>query len=73
MARRFTSLEGIEHDHKITKESDGQFLYQLQSGLLLALKEQGRLSEMQYRTAQDRLDQQRRDWTKKRQQGGEKR
>ena len=72
MARNFASLEGIENDHKITKATDEQFLHLLQSGLLLALKEQGRLSEMQYRTAQDRLDQQRRERTKKLQQGGKK-
>ena len=63
--RSYASLEGIEHDHKITWETDGQFLYRLQGGLLLALKEQGRLSEAQYRQAQDRLDRQHREWSTK--------
>ena len=70
MAKQYASLEAIENDRKITKETDNEFLHQLQSGLLLALKERGRLNEMQYRHAQDRLNQQRRDWTKKQQQKG---
>lgn len=72
MAKRYASLEAIENDRKITRETDEAFLHQLQSGLLLALKEQGRLNEMQYRHAQDRLNQQRREWTKKLQKGGRK-
>ena len=68
MAKQYASLEAIENDRKITKETDYEFLYQIQSGLLLALKEQGRLNEMQYRYAQDRLNQQCREWTKKLQQ-----
>lgn len=70
MAKQYASLEAIENDRKITKEADYEFLHQLQSGLLLALKERGRLNEMQYRHAQDRLNQQRREWRKKRQPKG---
>lgn len=70
MARVYASLEAIENERKITKETDYVFLHQLQSGLLLALKERGRLNEMQYRYAQDRLNQQHREWTKKLQQKG---
>lgn len=72
MARQYASLEQIEHNHKITQETDHAFLYRLQGGLLLALKEQGRLNEMQYCHAQDRLDRQHREWVRKLQQKGER-
>lgn len=72
MARQYASLERIEHNHRITRETDHVFLYRLQGGLLLALKEQGRLNEMQYRQARDRLDRQHRDWIRKLQQKGER-
>lgn len=68
MARKFAKLQRIDNDHKITKDTDYEFLYHLQNGLLLALKEQGRLNEMQYRTAEERLKQQRRDRARKRMQ-----
>lgn len=45
-------LQGIENNRKITKKTDSEFLYALQSGLLLALKERGRLDEMQFRHAE---------------------
>lgn len=70
MAKRFASLEAIQNNRKITKETDYEFLHQLQSGLLLALKERGCINEMQYRHAQERLNQQRREWTRKRQPKG---
>lgn len=72
MARQYASLEQIKHNRKITQETDHAFLYRLQGGLLLALKEQGRLNEMQYRHAQDRLDRQHREWVRKLQQKGER-
>lgn len=72
MQRQYASLDRIEYNHKITRDTDFQFLYCLQGGLLLALKEQGRLSETQYRLAQERLDRQRRDWIKKLHQNGGK-
>ena len=72
MARQYSSLERIEHNHRITRETDHAFLYRLQGGLLLVLKEQGRLNEMQYRQARDRLDRQHRDWIRKLQQKGER-
>lgn len=71
MAKQYASLVKIEHNRKITREQDEPFLYRLQSGLLLALKEQGRLNEMQYRHAQERLDRQHREWTQKHPQRGE--
>lgn len=49
------TLLGIDNDHKITKETDHEFLYELQKALLLALKERGTLNEMQYRIAHQKL------------------
>lgn len=65
MGRQHAALERIENDRPITMETDAQFLHRLQSGLLLALKEQGQLSELQYRRAQDQLDRQHRAWSAK--------
>ena len=61
MARQFIKLDRIEHNEPITKESHYEFLNQLQHALLLALREQGRLSPMQYRHAAERLEKYRRD------------
>ena len=51
-------LERIENDHKITRETDGKFLYEYQKAVLLALVELNRLTEMQYRYADEKLRQQ---------------
>ena len=67
MDRKFAKLDRIEHNEPITKESNYEFLYQLQSGLLLALREQGRLSPMQHRHADEKLRKQRRDRAKRKQ------
>lgn len=48
-------LVGIEHDHRITKETDSQFLFELQRAILLSLKEGGALDEAQYRYAEEKL------------------
>ena len=58
--RKFAQLQRIDNDHKITEEADSAFLHALQNSLLLALKEQGRLNEMQYRDAAERLNAQQR-------------
>lgn len=71
MSREFASLEQIENDHKITRDTEDRFLHRLQSGLLLALKEQGRLSQAQYQYAQEQLDRQRRERTRKQLEKGE--
>lgn len=71
MSREFASLERIDNDRKITRDTDERFLHRLQSGLLLALKEQGRLSQAQYQYAQEQLDRQRRERTRKRFEKGE--
>ena len=41
--------------------SDGEFLIQLQRGLLLSLKEEGLLSEIQLQYAEDKLNSRRRN------------
>lgn len=64
MARKFAKLDRIEHNEPITMESNYKFLYQLQSALLLALREQEILDPTQYRYAEEKLKQQRRDRAK---------
>ena len=53
-------LRSVENDRRITEEQDAEFLYLLQNAILLALKEAGRLNEMQYRYAEEKLKTQRR-------------
>ena len=67
MARKQIRLDRIEHNEPITTESHYEFFYQLQHALLLALREQGRLSPMQVRHAQELLRKQRRDRAKRKQ------
>ena len=64
MAKQFAKLQRIDHNETITKETHYEFIYHLQGSLLLALQEQGRLTAMQYRHAQEKLKQQRRDRAK---------
>ena len=52
------TLEHIENNRRITRENDGKFLYAYQKSLLLALVESGRLTEKQYRYAEEKLRQQ---------------
>lgn len=63
-ARQFAELQQIDNNEAITKDTHYDFLYHLQSALLLALREQGRLNAMQYRHAEEKLKQQRRDRAK---------
>ena len=65
MARQFAELQRIDNNETITKETHGEFLCHLQSALLLALREQGKLGAMQYRHAEETLKQQRRDRAKR--------
>ena len=53
------TLERIESDRRITRETDGEFLYEYQKAVLLALVESGRLTEQQYRYAEEKLRMQR--------------
>ena len=58
MKRKCMQLTCIENNRNVTPEADGEFLYCLQSGLLLALKEQRVLDEIQCRLAIQRLGEQ---------------
>lgn len=50
----------VEHGRKIDKKIDSEFLLELQRALLLDLKEQSVLNEMQLRWAEQLLNAQRR-------------
>lgn len=67
--KRFAILSHIEHNEPITCENNYEFLYHLQHTLLLALREQGHLTPMQHRYAEEMLKKQRRDCGKDRQVG----
>lgn len=67
MAKKQAKLDRIDHNEPITRESNYEFLYQLQNALLLALREQGRLSPMQHRHAEEKLRKRRRDRAKRKQ------
>ena len=64
MAGRFAQLKNIIGTDEITKEFHYEFLFHLEGAILLALREQGRLNPMQYRHAEEKLKQQRRDRAK---------
>ena len=49
------TLQSIENDHSITRKTDSEFLYVFQKAVLLALLEDGTLTEMQYRYAAEKL------------------
>lgn len=51
-------LAGVEHDRKITKKTDGQFLFEYQRAILLSLKDSGTLDGAQYRYAEETLKKQ---------------
>ena len=55
MAKKPVLLQ-IDKGPEKDKASDGEFLFQLQRGLLLSLKEEGLLSEMQLQYAEDKLN-----------------
>lgn len=55
MARKPVLLQ-IDKGPEKDKASDGEFLFQLQRGLLLSLKDEGLLSEIQLQYAEDKLN-----------------
>ena len=55
MQPKFSHLYSVENEHPILETTDRIFWERLQNGLLLALKEQGRLSGLQYQYARERL------------------
>ena len=60
------TLKRIENDRRITRETDGEFLYEYQKAVLLVLVESGRLTETQYRYAEEKLRMQRCEFEKSR-------
>lgn len=60
MEKKYACLERIDNNQRITKENNYAFLYHLQLALLLALREQRILSTMQYRYAEEILNNHRR-------------
>lgn len=58
-------LQSIENNREIILDSDGEFLFEYQKAVLLALKELGTLNEMQYRYAEATLKEQLRRFVKK--------
>lgn len=53
--RERARLIRVENFHMISKETDCKFLFEHQRAILLALKDSGILSEIQYHLAEDRL------------------
>lgn len=53
--KTYASFTGIEQDHPIRETTDGRFLRELKLGLLLALREQGLLTDPQLRLAMEQL------------------
>ena len=49
------TLTALENHHTITRKTDSEFLYAFQKAVLLALLEDGTLTEMQYRYAEEKL------------------
>ena len=49
------TLKTIENNHRITRKADSEFLYEFQKAVLLALLEDGKLTEMQYRYTEEKL------------------
>ena len=60
----------VEDNQTITRDAYVDFFYKLQRGVLLSLKEDGKLSEMQYRNAEEALKEQRRAIVRAKIEGG---
>lgn len=58
-------LKSVENDRSITEEQDAEFFDLMQKAVLLALKEAGKLNEMQYRYAEEKRKAQRRETCRK--------
>ena len=59
LKKQFSHLQHTDHNSRITEQTHYEFLYRLQSALLLALQEQGRLNAITYRQATQALRSQR--------------
>jgi hypothetical protein len=53
-------LVKLEKNRSISKDADTDFFFELQRGVLLSLKEASKLTEVQYRNAEETLKEQRR-------------
>lgn len=73
MQKKYAVLQHVIENQAITMGSDGEFVFHLQRALLLGLKEQGRLNELQYRYAIDKLNYQQLVCAKKRPEEGKRR
>ena len=60
----------VEDNQTITRDAYVDFFYELQQGVLLSLKEDGKLSEMQYRNAEEALKEQHRAIVRAKIEGG---
>lgn len=58
MRKKTATLQQVDNDRKVTKDTDREFLFLYQRALLLALKDLGVLTEMQYRSAEEALKKQ---------------
>jgi len=67
MSKQYSLLLKIDNNTEITQEKSYIFLFHLQNALLLALRDRGRLTHMQYRHAEEMLRKQRRDLAKRKQ------
>lgn len=65
ISRQFGKLYRIDNNERIDMEKHDDFLHNMQIALLLALEEQGRLTFMQFRYAEEMLKQKRRNHTKR--------
>ena len=55
--RILPELLRIDRNRPVTAETDSKFLMQLSISLFLALKERGRLNDIQYKYSENRLNQ----------------
>ena len=60
----------VRENRSVTREEDPDFFFELQRGVLLSLKEAGKLTEMQYRNADETLKEQRSAMIRARIEGG---
>lgn len=66
-----TTLVRTENDREIKRTTDSEFFYEIQRSVLISLKEDGTLTETQYRYALDTLTEQRRALIRSLVDGGE--
>lgn len=56
--KTYAKLVRIDHNRPIMKSTDSEFLFLQQRAVLLALKDNGTLTELQYRYAEEKLAEQ---------------